>query len=341
MITAPSVSLLEPFAGGTEAFVVRLANALVKKGHRIDVLCHSASEDNLFNTIKLEESPYRLCDAVTSEEDAQQLYQAAQLGLADLSRYDVVHFHSYFTAMYDFSVFQERQNIITLHTPPSPRLTALHQLHSARSDDIYVSVSSRLATEWQPLINNEIHVIHNGITLPDDDVLTQRKNQLLWVGRICEDKDVTTAIECARAIDMRLIIAGPIINQDYFDHRVAPQLSDTIQYAGHLEQGELSSLYLTSKALLNTAKWNEPFGLTTLEALSYGTPVIGFTTSLPPELRIPPYTQTLPSPDIAHLRNAIETVDTLDPLSCRKVASLFSLDATVTEYEKRYLDVIG
>ncbi|TMP20145.1 glycosyltransferase family 4 protein [Pseudoalteromonas sp. S2893] len=72
MVASPIVSLRQPFKGGTEAFVANLANALCKKGHTVDVLCKDADEENEFNILQLDESPLRMKDNITTEEEGQK-----------------------------------------------------------------------------------------------------------------------------------------------------------------------------------------------------------------------------------------------------------------------------
>ncbi|QGX63144.1 glycosyltransferase [Alteromonas mediterranea] len=337
MVTSPIVSLREPFKGGTESFVVSLANGMVTAGHKVDVLCKDADEDNKFNTIQLQESAFRMTDAITSETDGQKLYQAAQFGLFNVSDYDIIHFHSYYHAMFEFAFFHQKQNIITLHSPVSQRLALTHRLNSTRSDDIYVAVSQRLAKEWEPHISSPINVVQNGIALSRlPDSAARKDTGLVWVGRLCKEKNPIGAIRAAKSLETPLTLYGPISDPDYFSEEIAPLLGEKIHYGGHVAQQTLYERISKAAALLITSKWKEPFGLVTLESLSMGTPVIGTSQAIPSELRKPPLTQAIDIENKRSLLAAYSSALNIAPLDCKTFANAFDISQTVKAYECIY-----
>lgn len=337
MVTSPIVSLAEPFAGGTEAFVVQLSNGLAAKGHHVDVLCKHADETNRFNTLAIEESAMRMCDAITSEADGQKQYQAAQYGLIDTSGYDAVHYHSYYHAIYDYGFMHQRPSVVTLHSPVSERLALAHQLHRARSDDRYIAVSKRLKQEWEAVIGTGIEVINNGIdpaafTLPPQ----VKRDYVIVSGRICPDKDITAAITLAAGIGKPLYIAGPISDQHYFSQEIEPRLNTNVRYLGHLDQAQLRTYVAGAFAALATSRWNEPFGLATLEALACDTPVIGFASAIVPELRHFPATQIVSPDNRSELMQAVNAIKTLPQGTCAGYARQFDFAHTLAQYESLY-----
>ena len=62
IVAGPFISLREPYNGGTEAFIVELANELVRLGHTVDVIAKDADEKNLFQVIEFLESPFSMKD---------------------------------------------------------------------------------------------------------------------------------------------------------------------------------------------------------------------------------------------------------------------------------------
>ena len=340
MVTSPVVDLTEPFAGGTEAFVVRLANGLAARGHAVDVLCRRADETNRFNTLAIEESALRMCDAITSETEGQKQYQAAQYGLIDTSDYDVVHYHSYYHAIYDYGFLHRRRSVITLHSPVSQRLALTHKLNRARTSDVYVAVSERLRDQWSEVLGEGLHTISNGI-VPEDyeaDTAAQVTESpfLLTSGRICPEKNTAAAIELAKAANLPLIIAGPISDEHYYATAISPYLSDTIRYAGHLSQAELKSYLCAATALLCTSAWSEPFGLSTLEALACDTPVIGFASAIVPELRHEPVSQVIEADQPEQILSALNRAMQLPAGRCRAFAKQFDFRLTLEKYEQLY-----
>ena len=337
MVTSPIVSLREPFKGGTESFVVSLANGMANEGHQVDVLCKDADEDNRFNTLQLQESAFRMTDAITSETEGQKLYQAAQFGLFNADDYDVIHFHSYYHAMFEFAYFHQRRNVVTLHSPLSDRLALTHKLNSMRSDDIYVAVSQRLANEWRSAIATPLEVVQNGIDLSRlPPAASNKKSDLVWVGRLCKEKNPVAAIRSAKQLNISLILYGPISDETHFNNDIAPLLDANIKYGGHLSQQVLYERISEARALFITSLWKEPFGLVTLESLAMGTPVIGTTQAIPSELRVPPLTQTIDFEDVKSLLSAYREAASISPSQCQKAARKFDISNTVKAYERIY-----
>src|SRR6185437_6648048 len=86
-------------------------------------------------------------------------------------------------------------------------------------------------------------------------------DNLVWFGRITAEKAPHLAIAAARRADMPLVLAGPISDEDYFKHSVAPLLGERVRYAGNLDQDALGRLVGRSAAALATPVWHEPYGL--------------------------------------------------------------------------------
>ncbi len=334
LVTSPVVDLRQPFAGGTEAFVVRLANGLARRGHIVDVLCQSSDETNLFTSLHINESALRMCDAITSEKIGQKQYQAAQFGLLDSDEYDVIHYHSYYHAIYDYGFLHQRQAVITLHSPVTPRLALLHQLHRARSNDIYVAVSQRLATRWEHQIGGDIRVIANGIELNQHTDIMVEENYYLWSGRICSVKNPALAIQWAKHHNLKLKLVGPIADEDYFLSYIKPFLDEHITYAGHVDQSEHIELLRGARALFMTSDWEEPFGLVTLEALNEGTPVIGVGNAIVEELRVSPMVQIVD--DCLTITRCLTELEHISAKQCRQVAEKFDFAHTLNQYEELY-----
>ena len=341
LVTSPVVDLTTPFAGGTESFVVQLGNALVRRGHSVDVICKAADETNLFNTVSLSESAVRMCDDVTSEPEGQKQYQAAQFGLIDTGDYDAVHYHSYYHAIYEYASLHERSNIVTLHTPATPRLSVVHTLNRQRGDDIYVAVSSRLKDQWEGVTGPGISVISNGVDTnyfcPQQQDI--KRDFLLWCGRLCHEKGAHEAITIARALRKPLMIAGPCADTEYYQHYIERELDENIHYCGHLNSSELKALYQQATALLATSLWEEPFGLASLEALACGTPVIGFKTAVPEELRYDNGVFLIEKHEPQTWVTALEHCSKIDVAALLQFAQGFSFSSTVDGYEALYARV--
>jgi glycosyltransferase involved in cell wall biosynthesis len=82
-----------------------------------------------------------------------------------------------------------------------------------------------------------------------------------------------------------LILAGIIQDQAYYDQYVAPHLdNDKVVYVGSVGPVERNRLLGKALALLHPIQFDEPFGLSVIESMACGTPVIAFDRGSMPEL---------------------------------------------------------
>ena len=80
-------------------------------------------------------------------------------------------------------------------------------------------------------IPNAIDVEHMPFSAEKDDYF-------LFIGRMIADKGAHTAIEVARRLDTRLIMAGKVNEgpeREYYSRDVEPYLSDNIHFRGEID----------------------------------------------------------------------------------------------------------
>ena len=103
---------------------------------------------------------------------------------------------------------------------------------------------------------------------------------------------------------------------------------------------EKVKLYQEAKAFLFPVSWEEPFGLTMIEAMATGTPVIGFNRGAVSEIIEDKRTGFIVE-NVDQMVNKIKDINQIDRLFCRqRVEENFSLKTMVDNYEKMYLEVI-
>jgi glycosyltransferase involved in cell wall biosynthesis len=101
---------------------------------------------------------------------------------------------------------------------------------------------------------------------------------LLFVGRLTASKGVSDAIEAWRlsGLDLPLVVAGA--------GPLRPALESAgARVLGWVDHRRLSSLYRRAAAVLMPSRWQEPFGIAGLEALSLSTPVAAWASGGIPE----------------------------------------------------------
>src|SRR5262249_24223586 len=115
---------------------------------------------------------------------------------------------------------------------------------------------------------------------------TQRpepEDYLCYLGRFTPGKGPCEAIDVAKALGLRLVLAGP--RNDYFRDHVEPLVDGrTIRYAGYVAGPAKDRLLGGARALVYPLHDPEPFGLVQVEAMMCGTPVAALRVGAVPEI---------------------------------------------------------
>jgi glycosyltransferase involved in cell wall biosynthesis len=129
--------------------------------------------------------------------------------------------------------------------------------------------------------------------------------------------------------------------RDYFEARVAPFLSEQIQYLGEVGHERKLELLAGARALVFPIRWNEPFGLVMIEALACGTPVLAFPEGAAPEVVDHGRTGFL-CQDEGEMADAVLRLDQLDRGACRAaVEGYFSTARMVDEHIDLYEELLS
>ena len=337
----------EPHAGGLERHSDLLARALVRSGHQVTVFAgHAqASVAAPYAHRPVTDRPLRLSEAARRDVAMPPMEfmveHDAYLRLEDAvtsGEFDVIHNNS----LHYLPVLWHRDVPIvhTLHTPPTPWLESAHYIRRERAAPRQraISVSHANGRAWGEICDG---TIHNGIELDrwrngghavgrrDDDGATPRRDRYgVWTGRIVPEKGPVDAILAARALDLPLILAGPIHDTTYFDDTVRPELDADRIYVGHLKVDEVASLVAGAAVTFVTPRWQEPFGLVVAESAAAGTPVAAYATGAMTEL-VEPAIGCLARPG-----------DTTDLARAAREAALLSREAVRARAVERFSDQV-
>ena len=165
---------------------------------------------------------------------------------------------------------------------------------------------------------------------------------LLFFGRIHPDKGTKEAIEIALKVGMKLILAGIIQDNDYFKRNVEPFLDNKlIEYVGVADPEKRDELLGGAYALLNPINIPEAFGLSVVEAMACGTPIISFNKGSMSEVISNGKTGFLVN-SIEEAIKAFKKIAIIDRAECRKwVEKKFTVDRMVNDYIKIYESIIA
>jgi len=124
---------------------------------------------------------------------------------------------------------------------------------------------------------NWVGTVYHGLP---SDLLKYRAEPgryLAFLGRICPEKRPDVAIEVAVRSGLPLKIAAKVdrVDREYFAEKIQPLLSHpNVEYIGEVDERQKSDFLGHALGLIFPIDWPEPFGLTMIEALACGTPVL-------------------------------------------------------------------
>jgi glycosyltransferase involved in cell wall biosynthesis len=342
--------IVEPFMGGTEASVYRLASELSRQ--EVEVVCY-ACEGSVIPGVEI-----RTCGVATSalayprspqemtgEEiltirayEDTVMYQAIVDALDDPS-IDIFHNNSFSGIPFLLSRFLNLPMVHTLRLPPIlPSMT--ETLHFCKIQDIplkLVTLSHAQAQLWQPYYPVS-QIIYNGLDFEAIPRSHCHDGTLAFVGRIDPSKGVEDAIEVASHLGKTLSIYGALqpYNTSYFEKHIHPLLQShpNVLYYGLVDQQTLYQRLKLAQALLFPVKWDEPFGNVIIEAMAVGTPVIMYDRGSARELIAEGISGYVVSADnVIEMASAVERTDTIDRSACADYArEQFSLKKTAKDY---------
>lgn len=281
IIAHPRFPIKTPYPGGLEAFI---ASLIPYYGKCADVTVYAHPDSQIESPAKLVSFPF---DCVAHKQYPELIENDFLLKVMKdilLKRFDVVHNNAISPIPTVWACKYDIPMLTTLHTPPYSRLKASAELSSLSPNVHYNAVSYSVAEAWQPYINDTVDVIYNGIELAQWRGAKTSKKQLFSFGRIVPSKGFDLAIKAAKLLGKDLNIAGPIYDQPYFDEKIAPFLDDGVNYLGHLDHMALQRQLSSACAAVFAVRWDEPFGLSTVEAMASGTPVAAFNRGAFPEV---------------------------------------------------------
>jgi len=248
--------------------------------------------------------------------------------------YDIVHNHFDYLPL-TYTGLTTTPVVTTIHGFSSPGILPVYKKYNRRV--VYVSISD---ADRSPDLDY-IKTIHHGIDIRQFDFQRDAGAYLLFFGRIHDEKGAREAIDIARACKKKLILAGIIQDQAYYNRYVAPHIdNDNVMYTGSVGPAERNRLLGNALALLHPIQFDEPFGLSVIESMACGTPVIAFNRGSMPELIENSKSGFL----VDNADEAVETVakiGDIDRSYCRRrVERNFTTDRMVDDYVQVYETIL-
>jgi glycosyltransferase involved in cell wall biosynthesis len=247
--------------------------------------------------------------------------------------FDLVHNHLDWLPL-AMSGFCRTRMVTTVHGFSSAGILPAYQ----RSDSAFVSISD---ADRAPGLDYAATVYH-GIDVRQFPFTAVPGDALVAFGRIHPDKGTVEAIEIARRAGRPLLICGPVHDERYHAELVAPRVDgESVRYLGNVGPVDRARILGQAAALLHPIGFAEPFGLSVVEAMTCGTPVLAFPKGSMAEVVDPGETGYLVG-GVDEAVDALPDALALDRARVRATAvRRFSADRMVDDYVRVYEELLG
>ena len=321
-----------PLYGGTERVVSSLTEELVRRGHDVTLFASGDSETSarliacVPRALRLDSSAPDFVTATVFE--LGEVYKRA-------AEFDIIHNHADWFS-FPFAGLVATPTVTTAHG----RLDIPEIAYRYRRGGGQPVVSiSRDQQSYLPEAN-WIGTVYNGIDLSRYHLRTDPGDYLVFLGRISPEKGPEKAVEIAERTGMRLVVAAKVdpADRDYYESVVAPlfRRSRRVEFVGEVDDAGKDELLGGAYAYLFPIDWPEPFGLTMVEAMATGTPVIAMARGSVPEVVADGETGFVCG-STDEMVAAIDLVSQIDRRACRlRVERLFSASRMADGYEAIY-----
>jgi glycosyltransferase involved in cell wall biosynthesis len=247
--------------------------------------------------------------------------------------FDIIHNHFDFLPL-TYSKLVQTPMVTTIHGFSSPKIIPVYKKYDQTV--FYISISE---ADRNPQLTY-LATIYHGINIEHFNFNPTPKDYLLFFGRIHHDKGTYEAIQIAKKCKKKLIIAGIIQDNVYFETKVKPFLNDEICYVGTADPKKRDKLMGNAFALLHPINFSEPFGLSVVESFACGTPVIASDRGSMPEIIINRENGFLVS-TIDQAISAVKNIAHINRSFCRKDAEKrFTSQRMVQDYIKVYQKIL-
>jgi glycosyltransferase involved in cell wall biosynthesis len=347
-LVAPLVSpIAEPFLGGSQALLSDLATGLAARGHAVTLFAADGSRvpGAEMVTLGIDAALMRPAafsapqpdDAAARERERVAFLRIAYEVRRRAADFDLVHNHAFDAPAFELLGQSHPRVAHTLHLPPVID-SVVEAAAAACRESAMVTVSRAMAGAWRPWIGWS-RTILNGV--PADRITpgSPVPGRWLFVGRIAPEKGIEDALAAAESAGRRLRVVGGVYDAAY--HARLESRLERHDVIGAQPRDRVFHEMASAEGLLMPARWQEPFGLTAVEAMAAGTPVAAYACGALPEVIADGVSGLLvPVGDVEALAGAARRLHTLDRGACRRWAqSRFDLERMVDEYVELYREL--
>jgi glycosyltransferase involved in cell wall biosynthesis len=335
MVMPPWFELPPAGYGGLERVCASLIDGLTDLGHGVTLFgagTRTGTKARFVSTDPKLQYP-RLLEAMPELVHITRVNE-----LLEQEDFDIVHDHS---TIGPVTAPQRRlPTVVTVHSCPEGEVAA----YLSRVDHM---VSLVAISHAQRRVAPDLawhSTVHHGIEVPGPVKAEPSSGPVLWLGRFAADKGPDLAIEACRKANLPLALAGKANQKDewqYLDEVIRPMLGPDVELVLNGDRTRTETLLAQARTLILPIRWEEPFGMVLIEAMSKGTPVVALRRGAVPEVVLHGRTGMICN-DENDLPEALHEVSTLNPADCAEhVRTSFSVPLMASRYERVYRRVIS
>jgi len=323
--------------GGTELVVSLLAEELTNLGHEVTLYACGGSKTNAHLVQVIDKPMHDTIGNFSFDcvhfQDFLSIKSVYDESLKD--KFDIIHNHMEPFSTSIMGSFFSIPMVTTYHSSTAPGYEPISLM---AKDGNYISISNSQRS-LAPYLNY-VATVYHGINTKNIQFCLKSSEYLLFLATISKSKGVDRAIKIAQKTNMKLIVAGNVCNDDDFE-LIRPYIdNERIIFLGEINAKQKNELMKNAKAYIFPIRWNEAFGLTVVESLASGTPVIAFRNGSLPELIDDGITGYL----VNNIDQAVKAVNKIDNISreeCRRQAvERFDAAIMAKNYETVYKNII-
>lgn len=343
----PAAKHIPPgFSGAPEMVVSRITEGLVKRGHKVTLFAsgNSKTKAKLAN-IREKDSYSEKRIGVRHHRlfEHPLIFQAYQM--AREGKFDIIHSH-FDIRTGAYAPFVKTPTVSTIHSSLDSFLMK-NILKFYKNTQYYVSISNAQRKPIKDL--NYIGTVYHGVDLEKIKPSFKKGGYFVTLGRIVEGKGNLDAVKAIIKTNEKLLLMGmPVPNSQYWK-KIKPHINNKqIDHLGFMPRKKMFSYLRNAKALILPAYIDEPFGLTMIEAMACGVPVIAYRKGSVPELIkngrngfvVPPLDKK-GDPNIKGLTETIRKIEQIDRKECRRSAEeKFTFEKMIDGYEEVYHKIL-
>jgi len=239
---------------------------------------------------------------------------------------------------YNTSVNFQKYPLVRIYAKVVGHFMRLYDFSQAQKVDYFIANSKEVEKRIKKYYRRDSTIIYPPVSLPEVPNI-KKDNYYFIVSRIVGAKGLDLAVEAALRGGFKLKIAGSAPGY-YFEHnKLVKKAQGKVDFLGQVTDEELVALYRGAKAFLALST-DEDFGITPVEAMLSGIPVIAYNGGGYRETVIDGKTGVFfNEPSVESLLNAIKRFEKMkiDPKDCIDQAQKFSKE----RFKKEIKDFIN